>query len=221
MNHPKRPLSIAPVRDHDKVFELVAPYSAWKARRLPEPSTAPLAAVADGLVAIVAAEGPMLDHRAFHTYTRAAGLGRAGRLVAQAYAKALKRELKSGRLVADPDDAGADEQVLRVPAQPLVALRERGDRTLEEVPLGEITALIRKLELERGEAVASPEERFRRVLGVYELTRLTGKAKARLERACVLAALPRWQNTLSSNFEPEAALKIAKPRRTIRRLRHG
>jgi hypothetical protein len=180
-----------------------------------------VARVAEGLLAVVAAEGPVLDHRAFRMYTRAAGLSRSSRDILAGYRRAVRREISSARLEAEPDAPGATVQVLRAAGGPRLALRERGDRTLEEIPLIEITALFRKLELDRGESFATPEARFRRVLEVYELLRLTPKAKARLDLACANALLPDWSNAITSSFEPEAPLVRARPRRTHRRLRHG
>ena len=218
----KAPLSIAPVRDADDPIELLAPYRAWSPRRLPDPRTAPLAEIADGLTRIVETEGPVLDHRAFRLYTAASGLSRAMSAVQARYRKALKRALDARRLEGEPDGPDATPLVLRAAGKPALLLRERGDRTLEEIPLAELAALMRKLELDRGESSASDEERCRRVLAVHELIRLTAKSKDRLLSACARAALPRWTNAITNSFEPEGPPpKLARPRRTFRRLRHG
>lgn len=226
METPKKkgiaPLTIAPVRDAmEEVFDLVAPYAAWKLVKLADPRTASAAVIGDGLAKIIAAEGPMLDHRAFALYTRAAGLSRASRAIVSTYAKALKLQIKAGRIEAEADLPEFPAQVLRMAGKPRLALRERGDRTIDEIPVLEITALVRKLELDRGEAVASQEERFRRVLGVYALVRLTANTKERLTRACARANLPEWSKALSSTFEPEGPLAAPRKRRIIRPLRHG
>jgi hypothetical protein len=207
-------LTIAPVRDEDPL-ELLAPWKPWRAHALADPRTAALARVAEGMLEIVAAEGPVVDHRVFHIYTKAAGLSRAAAPIVKRYRAALKRELDAGRLLCDGE-------VLRTPAQKAVHVRERGDRTLEEIPVDEIAALLRKLELDRGESRASDVERFRRVLEVWGLIRLTGKAKERMAAACAKANLPRWTNAVTSDFEPMGPPpKLAKGRKTIRKLRHG
>lgn len=218
---PPAPLSIAPVRDEEEVLELLAPFRAWKAARMPDPRTAPAAAVGEGLVTIITAEGPVLEHRVFHLYTRAAGLARAGRDIVATYRKALSREIKAQRLVAEDDGDGSATRVLRAPGRPAMVLRERGDRTLEEIPLAEISALFRKLELGRGESFASDEERFRRVLESYELLRLTAKTKQRLDLACGKANLPQWSGAITASYETDAPLKAPRPRKVLRRLRHG
>src|SRR5438045_6629474 len=94
-------LTIAPMREEDDAFELMAPWKPWRAHALADPRTAHLAKIADGLEEIVAAEGPVVDHRVFHLYTKAAGLSRAGAPIVKRYRAALKRELDAGRLIAD------------------------------------------------------------------------------------------------------------------------
>lgn len=213
------PLSIAPVRESEESFDLLAPYCAWKPRRVADPRTGALVDIANGLTSIVEAEGPVLDHRAFALYTKAAKLGRASADVRKRYAKAVAKAVREGQLVVEQDDGEA--QVLRAPGQAAVHLRVRADRDLDEVPLAEIAALFRKLELGRGESFASPEERFRRVLEVYELVRLTAKSKARLTEACTRAGLPTWSNAVTGTYEPAAPLAKPFQRRPQKRLRHG
>lgn len=214
-----KPLSIVPVRDAEESFDLLAPYRAWKPRRVADPRTGALVDVATGLTSIVEAEGPVLDHRVFAIYTRAAGLSRASADVRKRYEKALAKSVREGHIAAEQDDGAA--QVLRAPDARPVQLRVRADRDLDEIPLAEIAALFRKLELKRGESFASPEERFRRVLEVYELIRLTAKSKARLTEACARAGLPTWSAAVTGDFEPvEPAGKPFK-RRPQKRLRHG
>lgn len=216
-----KPLTISAVRDEEEILELLAPFRAWIPKALPDPRTAPVARIGEGFVTLVTAEGPVLDHRACRLYTKAAGLSRASKDVTAAYRKAIDREIKEGRLVAESDGDGTPARVLRAPGRPSLALRERGDRTLEEIPLAEITALFRKLELARGESFGGDEERFRRVLEVYDLLRLTAKTKQRLELARQRADLPEWSNAITSSYEPGEPLKPARPRRILRRLRHG
>ena len=218
---PAKPLSIAPVRETDEPLELFAPYRAWKPRRVADPRTGALIDLALGLTGIVEAEGPILDHRAFALYTRAAGLSRASADVRARYGKAVARAVRERQIAAERDPDGSENQVLRRPGSPAVHLRARADRTLEEIPVAEIAALFRKLELGRGEAFASPEERLRRVLAAYELVRLTAKSKARLESACAMANLPTWLNAITESHEPVGPLDGPRPRRPQRRLRHG
>jgi hypothetical protein len=215
-------LTIAPVQDHEELLELVAPYASWAPRHLPDPRTSSIAQIAEGLASIVGTEGPLLDHRAFRLYTHAAGLGRASQEIKSRYDKAVEQAVRNHRMVAEPDTPESDALVLRSLGAARILLRESGNRTLEEIPLAEITSLIRKLELSRGEAYASPEERFRRVLEVYELIRLTAKSRARLEAACERANLPSWSFAITESHEPSLSSSPApRPRRPQRRLRHG
>jgi len=227
-DHQDPPLIISPLRDEEEVFDLLAPFSPWTVRSLPDPREAPVTRVADGFLIMVRAEGPILDHRAYKLYTRASGLGRASRDIRSIYEKATQILIHSGRVHADRDSSesgpdGPDSRVFRMPETTVWRPRERGDRTLEEIPLGEITALIRKLELTRGEAYENEDERFRRVLEVYDLLRLTAKSKARLKEACARANLPNWSGAITVGHE---AAKVSgsggpRPRKPRRRLRHG
>lgn len=218
---PQKPLSINPVRETEEIFELFAPYRQWKPRRVADPRTGALVDLANGLSSISDAEGPILDHRAFALYTRAAGLSRASADIKARYAKAVAKAVRDNLIATERDPEADGAMILRKPGSAAVSLRARADRTLEEIPLAEIAALFRKLELQRGESFATPEERFRRVLQAYELVRLTAKSKARLDRACVLANLPTWSNAVTGSFEPMAPLTAPRPRKIQRRLRHG
>ena len=63
-----------------------------------------------------------------------------------------------------------DDDLVRMPDQPAVRIRELGPRTLEEVPLDEIAELMRRLGT-RDEAALK-----RGVLQAYGLVRLTQRA---------------------------------------------
>ncbi|MEA2124584.1 MAG: hypothetical protein QOI80_1366, partial [Solirubrobacteraceae bacterium] len=75
-----------------------------------------------------------------------------------------------------------EDDVARMPDQPPVRVRELGDRTLEEVPLDEVTELMRLLH------DAGHTELKRAVLSTYGLVRLTQRADEYLT-----AALERLQ----------------------------
>ena len=180
--------------------------------------------IADGFLKIVRGEGPVLDHRAFKVYSKAAGLGRTSAAIRDRYQKALERLVDRGLITARSDDLKDPDslRVYRPVDTPPVQIRGRGDRSLDEIPLAEITGLIRKLELTRGEAYEDEEHRFRRILEVYELLRLTSKSKSRLRLARERADLPNWsratRESAESGAESGPAPRRRKPRR---RLRHG
>jgi hypothetical protein len=130
----------------------------------------------EAMLEILAAEGPMRASRAYAVYNRASG-GKKLTTIARAplssavYWLAQQRQIT---LVKRDEIPWQDDDVVRMPDQPAVRVRELGPRTLEEVPLDEIAELMRRLRDEhalRGEA-----ELKRGVLGAYGLVRLTQRA---------------------------------------------
>ncbi len=156
------------------------PYAAWQPPEVvPDPRSAGRAVLMQAVLDIVAVEGPVLANRAFALYNRAAGgkkltsIARAP-LSGAAYWLAMERRIV---LVKEADAPWQGDDLLRLPDQPGVRVRELGPRTLEEVPLDEIAALMRRLPAE------GHEERKRAVLRVYGLVRLTARADEYLELA--------------------------------------
>lgn len=161
------------------------PYVAWEPRAVPDPRSAGREALMPVVMEIVEAEGPVLAGRAFGLYTRAAG-GRKLTGAAKAPLTGAAWRLKvGGRLEIDREGATTieNDDVLRPAGGPAVRVRELGPRTLEEVPLDEVAALMARL---REAGVAGAEELKRGVLDAYGLIRLTSRADEYLERALAL-----------------------------------
>jgi hypothetical protein len=70
---------------------------------------------------------------------------------------------------------------VRVPDSPEIELRTGGGRTLEEVPLNEIAALMDMVAKQF--SIHEEEQLFREVLDRYKIKRLTSKARSILEAA--------------------------------------
>ncbi len=160
------------------------PYVAWEPPdRVVDPRTAGRPVLMSAVLDIVATEGPVLATRAYGLYTRAAGgkklttIARAP-LSGAAYWLAMERRLV---LVKEEDQPWQGDELLRLPDQPAVRLRELGPRTLEEVPLEEIAELMRRLR------AAGETELKRAVLRTYGLVRLTQRADELLGLALGLA----------------------------------
>jgi len=144
------------------------PYRAWPARAVGDPRGTPRPEIMAALLEIVGAEGPMLASRAYALYNRASG-GRKLTTVARApLASALHWLAQERRVVL------AEDETVRLPDSPAVAVRALGPRTLEEVPLDEIAALMDRL---------GGRDPKRAVLDAYGLRRLTTRADAYLEEA--------------------------------------
>lgn len=164
----------------------LAPYAHWAAHTLPDPRAVDtFGPVIDGLLEIVAAEGPMTCRQAYQTYCRAAGIS-FGQTVKSALNKAMTRALRSA-VFEQADEwgtAGQIDKVVRLSGSSLVVRRERGPRDLPDIPPSEVRALMQELLADDPELRAqNPEPLFRQVLSVYGAQRLTAKARQVMERA--------------------------------------
>ncbi len=173
--------AVAPSAGADLALE---PYTAWEPLdRVVDPRSAGRPVLMSAVLDIVATEGPVLATRAYGLYNRAAGgkklttIARAP-LSGAAYWLAMERRLV---LVKEEDAPWQGDELLRLPDQPAVRLRELGPRTLEEVPLEEIAELMRHLR------AAGETELKRAVLRMYGLVRLTQRADELLGLALGLA----------------------------------
>lgn len=163
------------------------PYTAWEAHPVGDPRAAPRPRIMEVMLEIVGAEGPITANRAYSLYNKASGgkkltsIARAP-LSSSAYWLAQERKLT---LVKKDDIPWQGDDVLRMPDQPAVRVRELGPRDLDEVPLDEIAELVRRI---RGATGSSePGELKRAVLNAYGLRRLTSKADEYLGLAIDLA----------------------------------
>ena len=147
------------------------PYAPWEPHPTGDPRSTPRPRIMEAMLEIVAAEGPMLASRAYALYNRASG-GKKLTTIARAPLSSSIHWLAQERKVV------LDGEVVRMPDQPAVRVRELADRTLEEVPLDEIAELMRRLG-----PVPDPK---RAVLNAYQLIRMTQRADEYLNHAMEL-----------------------------------
>ena len=163
------------------------PYDAWSPRQVGDPRNTPRPQIMQAMLEIIDAEGPMTAARAYSLYNRAAG-GRKLTSVAKAPLSSaiywLAREEKI-TLTREADIPWEGDDMVRLPDQPAVRVRELGPRTLDEVPLDEIAELVKLIRAARGNADAT--ELKRAILSAYGLVRLTGRADEYLGLAIDLA----------------------------------
>jgi hypothetical protein len=137
----------------------------------------------EAMLEIIAAEGPMRATRAYALYNRAAG-GKKLTTIARAPLSSsvhwLAQEHKI-ELVRRDVIPWQDDDLVRLPDQPPIRVRDLGDRTLEEVPLDEIAELMRRLQATN--RAHGTEELKRGVLSTYGLVRLTTRADEYLNLA--------------------------------------
>ncbi|MDQ1250922.1 MAG: hypothetical protein QG597_5302, partial [Actinomycetota bacterium] len=153
----------------------LAPYAEWtSATRLPEALQARPDQLAESLLDIVQTEGPILGDRVMHLYLRASGGLRLGKALAARLASALERLERDGQVLIDNPTRtyNRGQQTYRTPNQPLVHMRERGPRTLYEIPQLELRELMGRLEDQQG---LSDQALWRATVNSYGLTRLEEK----------------------------------------------
>jgi len=164
------------------------PYEAWQPRQVGDPRSTPRPQIMATMLEIIEAEGPMTTMRAYSLYNRAAG-GRKLTTVAKAPLSSavywLARENKV-TLTREAEIPWQGDDMVRLPDQPAVRLRELGPRSLDEVPLDEIAELVKLIRGSRGSA--DQTELKRAVLNAYGLVRLTGRADDYLGLAIDLAS---------------------------------
>lgn len=155
----------------------LAPYSAWDpGDGVPDPREAGRFRLTETLGALVTAEGPVKASRAFGLYVKASGGHKVTTIARAPLSGAAYRMRQAGALAID-DDGG--EEVLRLPDQPAVRLRELGPRTLDEVPTAELAELLRRLRA----AGTAEDDLDRAALDALGLRRMTTRATALLAAA--------------------------------------
>jgi dethiobiotin synthetase len=163
------------------------PYDAWRLHQTGDPRNTPRPQIMKAMMEIIEAEGPMTASRAYALYNRAAG-GRKLTSVARAPLSSaiywLAREDKI-TLTREADIPWQGDDMVRLPDQPAVRVRELGPRGLDEVPLDEIAELVKLLRVSRG--TSDPTELKRGILSTYGLVRLTTRADEYLGLAIDLA----------------------------------
>ena len=162
------------------------PYPEWGGAKLADPRQATIDQMEHGMADIIASEGPILKDRLFSLYAKAAELGRVYDHTRTKLENGLKQALKKKVLLADTDCFGTFEEIsLRLLDQPPTIVRERGARTLHEIPAPETAELM--LEIRLAHELISREDLFRAVLKKYGLIRLTKASEDRLS-----AILETW-----------------------------
>jgi hypothetical protein len=155
------------------------PYRAFRRSLVPVDVAQP-ADLIDGLVAIVAVEGPVLGHRLHSVYVRSSEGMRVGHQIAKVLNSAIDATVRQGRIVQDDPllESGVRPRTFRLPDQPPVLVRELGPRVFEHVPPAELAAVMHAA----GELIGwdDIEQVFRAMLGRYGVRRMGSNVRARL-----------------------------------------
>lgn len=161
----------------DELAVALPRYTQWMPRQLPDPHAASLTELMEGLVEIISVEGPMTCRRAYALYNRAAGNSRLGRQILHVMNRAIYRAIRLGRLQQNDERrrGGQINQIVRVAGSPEIRVRERGPRTLEEIPPMEIAA-VREM-IVANEPLLDEDQLVRRLAGVYGIGRVTSQIR--------------------------------------------
>jgi very-short-patch-repair endonuclease len=157
------------------------PYVEFTEVGFPDPKECSDEAVCRDLVRIVEVEGPATAARILDKYRIAVGYGRLRGSTRERIEHALETCQRKGILLAAHDYDCADQMVYRFPGTLDVRLRKRGPRDWEDVPMGEIVAVM-KVTADTYWHL-SQEALFRQVLAAFDLKKLTSGTAERLSIA--------------------------------------
>jgi hypothetical protein len=138
-------------------------------------------AVSEGIVRIVEVEGPVFAKRVYDLYLRGCGIRRMGHDLKKIMNKALAHAIRQGRLMSENELGERDLalSVIRMANSPPIKLRNRGPRSLEEIPPSEIQVVATYMAIRQGLSHGS-DQHLRAVLEFFDLKRLTSQVTATL-----------------------------------------
>jgi len=155
----------------------MAAYKQWVMHPVPDPHSASLQELMEGLIEIVAAEGPVICRRVYLLYNRAAGNGRLVSQILHLMNRAIYRAVKLGRLQQNDEQkkGGQSSQIVRLSGTPEVVVRQRGLRSLEEIPPLEIKAF--RDSLLNGDSIPDDDSLIRKMASAYGVGRVTTQTR--------------------------------------------
>lgn len=164
------------------------PYPVF-AGTLPAVDVASRAQIVDGLIRIVAAEGPVLGHRLHTAYVRASGGMRVGSQISRTLNQALGEAERRGLVVKDNPlrEPGNKPCTYRLTDQPESSVRERGPRPFDQIPPAELAEVMRDVAAEIGWDDANNV--FRTTIARYGFSQVGSAIRQRL--TAVSRLLPR------------------------------
>jgi very-short-patch-repair endonuclease len=160
----------------------VADYVAFNGMAGPDPRTATLSEVVDGLCQIIRTEGPMIAKRTYDVYLQGCGIRRLGGELQGLMNQALSTAVGQGRVVCEnvAGQGGIAQATVRLPGAPAVRARRRGPRSVDEIPSSEVRAVARRLSAALGLTPGSGEH-LRAVIQAMDLPLMLSQVSAMLE----------------------------------------
>lgn len=172
-----------PSSDH---IVILGCYNEFTGAVVPATAATP-AQLIEGLLAIVAAEGPVTGYRLHSAYVKASEGHRVGKQIAKTLNAAITAAVRRGLLIGENPlgEPGVKPRTFWLPAQPAVDVRPLGPRSLHEMPPSELASVLSQMAEEHG---WHPEEAlFRATLGQLSRKRLTPNVADRLRSVLPLA----------------------------------
>lgn len=135
--------------------------------------------IIQGLVQIIAMEGPTLSTRAFTLYAKKGGLAKLSTAAIRRFTIALKKAIKSGTILMELDtNVEKPQALLWLPSMSRVTLREYGNRGFDEIPASELGEVMFELAADVGEEKV---KLYDKIADLYGLKQLPKNATARLD----------------------------------------
>lgn len=166
-------------------------YTSYSGAPCPDPRNSLRDQIADGLYRIVREEGPVQVKRLFDIYLRSCGIKRMGHDLRDSLLSAVNfllqlNALNSHRYLPNDDKLNV---IVWLTLSPPELVRTRGDRSLEEIPLGELRSVY-ELVVARIGLNKEEEDYMREMLELLDLKRLTSLAESILRRVIAGDFLP-------------------------------
>jgi hypothetical protein len=161
-----------------------APYANWRPQPLPDPLTATVDQIIEGLSAIISVEGPIVCHRAYFIYARAVNppILRVGRQIRSIFNKAISKGIRRGVFEGRDEHRSRDvfQHIVRKKGTKPIVVRKGGNRPIEEIPPDELGAVMIYLQkqnpnLDKVQLLRSTAERF-------DIKRMTSNIRERLSK---------------------------------------
>ena len=180
---------------------LIFPYHVFKGPDFRDPREINSDEVSDGLCQIIEVEGPILAKRAYDLYLRGCGIKRMGKELKRLMNKSLQKAVSQRRVVVEDelDKKGYLQSIVRLVDTPPIVLRERGPRTLEEIPPSEVY-VVSELVLRGSSFEKGSDEHLHAILEKLCLKRLTPTASDRLSE--IICMDFQYARALLEKYDP-------------------
>ncbi|MCW9036258.1 MAG: hypothetical protein OQJ97_18730 [Rhodospirillales bacterium] len=169
----------------------LAPFTPWMGKPTPESRRAITRQIMDGtdeltdqivegLVQIVAMEGPILSSRAFNLYSKKGGMAKLTGAAVRRFSTALKKANSQGKISMERDpSAEGVVALLWLPTMKRVNPRELGNRSFDDIPASELGEVLFDLAAE--EDTFDKPILYQKLSELYGLKQLPKNATARLD----------------------------------------